>query len=201
MEVDLTAFHFIRPAWLWLLIPAVALPFFWFRRSDVRTRWRNIIDPALLEHLIVGETRRIRIRPVHTLGLLIGIGAIALAGPTWQTERPPFSQDQAPLVVVLELAHSMDATDIAPSRLSRAKQKVLALAHSRQGARTGLVVFASTAHLVVPPTDDPAMLELYVPALSPSLMPGDGKNAVDGLREAQRLLDADPVAGDRKSVV
>jgi Ca-activated chloride channel family protein len=195
MEIDLTAFHFLRPNWLWLLILAVGLPVIWLRRHDVRQRWRNIIAPDLLEHLIVGESHRFQISPVHTVGVLIGLGAIAAAGPTWETERPPFNQDQAPLVVVLELAHSMEATDIQPTRLARAQQKVLDLARARKGARTGLVVFADSAHLVVPPTEDPAMLELYVPALSPSLMPKDGKNAAAGLIEAERLLEHDPVAG------
>ncbi|CAE6729867.1 hypothetical protein R69927_01760 [Paraburkholderia domus] len=195
MEIDLTAFHFLRPEWLLLLIPAVLLPLVWFRRNSVRARWRNIIDPALLEHLIVGDTKRRVIQPVHTVALLLGVGALAAAGPTWQQERPPFNQDKAPLVVVLELAHSMDATDVAPTRLERAKQKVLDLARARKGARTGLVVFASTGHLVVPPTEDPAMLELYVPALSPSLMPHDGKNATAGLDAAERLLANDPAAG------
>ena len=195
MEIDLTAFHFLRPEWLLLLIPAALLPLVWFRRNSVRARWRNVIDPVLLEHLIVGDTKRRVIQPVHTLALLLGIGALAAAGPTWQQERPPFNQDKAPLVVVLELAHSMDATDVAPTRLERAKQKVLDLARARKGARTGLVVFASTGHLVVPPTEDPAMLDLYVPALSPSLMPHDGKNATAGLDAAERLLANDPTAG------
>ncbi|MGA3252139.1 MAG: VWA domain-containing protein, partial [Paraburkholderia sp.] len=195
MEIDLTAFHFLRPLWLLLLIPAVLLPVCWFRRNNVRTRWRNIIAPELLEHLIVGDSARRRAQPIHTLALLIAIGAIGVAGPTWEQERPPFNQDQAPLVVVLELAHSMDATDVAPTRLERAKQKVLDLAAARKGARTGLVVFSSTGHLVVPPTEDPAMLELYVPALSPSLMPVDGKNVTAGLEIAERLLANDPVAG------
>ena len=195
MEIDLTALHFLRPQWLWLLIPAILLPVFWYRRNNVRARWRNIISPLLLDHLIVGDTARRRIQPIHTLALLIGISAITVAGPTWQQERPPFNQDKAPLVIVLELAHSMDATDVAPTRLERAKQKVLDLASARKGARTGLVVFAATAHLVVPPTEDPAMLELYLPALAPSLMPRDGKNASAGLDIAERLLAKDPVAG------
>ncbi len=195
MVIDITAFHFLRPQWLWLLVPAILLLVFWYRRNSVRARWRNIISPLLLEHLIVGDAARRQIQPIHTLALLIVIGAIAVAGPTWQQERPPFNQDKAPLVIVLELAHSMDATDVAPTRLERAKQKVLDLASARKGARTGLVVFASTAHLVVPPTEDPAMLEFYLPALAPSLMPGDGKNANAGLDIAEKLLAKDPVAG------
>ncbi|WP_144107878.1 VWA domain-containing protein [Paraburkholderia sp. BCC1886] len=191
MEIDLTAFHFLRPVWLWLLLPALLLPLAWLRRNDVRVRWRGLIEPALLEHLIVGETKRRALQPVHALGLLLGIGALAAAGPTWQQERPPFEQDKAPMVVVLELARSMDATDVAPTRLERARQKVLDLARARPGARTGLVVFAATGHLVVPPTADPAMLDLYVPALAPSLMPRDGKNATAGLDVADRLLAGD----------
>jgi Ca-activated chloride channel homolog len=195
MAIDLTAFHFLRPIWLLLLIPAVLLPFVWLRRNDMRARWRNIIAPHLLDHLIVGEKTRSRVRPVHTLSALIALGAIAVAGPTWQQERPPFDQDKAPLVVVLELARSMNASDIAPTRIERAKQKVLDLAAARKGARTGLVVFASSAHLVVPPTEDPAMLELYVPALAPELMPRDGKNAAAGLAIAERMLQKDEAAG------
>jgi Ca-activated chloride channel homolog len=195
VEIDLTAFHFLRPVWLFLLVPAILLPLVWLRRNDVRARWRDVIAPELLEHLIVGDTRRRTIQPVHTLALLIGLGALAAAGPTWQQERPPFNEDKAPLVVVLELAHSMDATDVAPTRLERAKQKILALAKARPGARTGLVVFAATGHLVVPPTADPAMLDLFVPALSPALMPRDGKNASAGLDAAEQLLGHDPVAG------
>ncbi|SAK66773.1 vWA domain-containing protein [Caballeronia ptereochthonis] len=195
MAIDLTAFHFLRPLWLLLLIPAALLPFAWLRRNDVRARWRNIIAPELLEHLIVGDKTRRRVQPVHALAALIALGALSVAGPTWQQERPPFDQDKAPLVVVLELARSMDATDVAPTRIERAKQKVLDLAAARKGARTGLVVFASSAHLVAPPTEDPAMLELYVPALAPELMPHDGKNAAAGLAVAERMLQKDEAAG------
>ncbi len=168
MVIDLTAFHFLRPLWLLVLIPAVLLPFVWMRRNDVCARGRNIIAPHLLEHLTVGDDRRRGMQPVHTLALLIALAAIAVARPTWQQERPPFKQDKAPLVVVLELARSMDATDISPTRIERTKQKVLDLAAARKGAHTGLVVFASSGHLVVPPTEDPAMLDLYVcPRLRP----------------------------------
>jgi Ca-activated chloride channel homolog len=195
MAIDLTAFHFLRPPWLLLLIPALLLPLAWIRRNDVRARWRDIIAPHLLDHLIVGDDRRRGMQPVHTLALLIALASIAVAGPAWQQERPPFDEDKAPLVVVLELARSMDASDVAPTRIERARQKVLDLAAARKGARTGLVVFASSAHLVVPPTDDPAMLDLYVPALAPSLMPRDGRNAAAGLAIAERVLTKDLAAG------
>ncbi|WP_084071010.1 VWA domain-containing protein [Pandoraea vervacti] len=195
MEIDVSAFHFLRPIWLWLLAPALVLPFVWRRRSDVRARWRKFIAPALLEHLLVGDTRSYRLQPVHTLAIPLALGALAAAGPTWEQVRPPFSQDKAPMVIALALNRSMDATDVPPTRLERAKAKVLDIARARQGARTGLVVYAGTSHLVVPPTEDPAMLELYVPALATGLMPKDGKRMDLALDVAQRLLAHDTAAG------
>ncbi|VVD61941.1 vWA domain-containing protein [Pandoraea commovens] len=195
MEIDLSAFHFLRPLWLWLLVPAVLLPLVWRRRSDVRARWRKFIAPELLEHLLVGDTRTYRLQPVHTLAVLLAVGAVAAAGPTWEQVRPPFSQDKAPMVIALALNRSMDATDVPPTRLERAKAKVLDIARSRKGARTGLVVYAGTSHLVVPPTEDPAMLELYVPALATGLMPKDGKRMGLALDVAERLLSHDAAAG------
>lgn len=195
MEIDLSAFHFLRPLWLWLLVPALLLPVMWRRRSDVRARWRKLIAPALLEHLLVGDTRARRLQPVHTVGLLLAIGALAAAGPTWEQVRPPFDQDKAPMVIAVALDRSMDAADVPPTRLERAKAKVLDLARARKGARTGLVVFAGTAHLVVPPTEDPAMLELYVPALATGLMPKSGKRMDLALDVAERLLAHETAAG------
>ncbi len=195
MEIDLSAFHFLRPMWLWLLVPAVLLPVVWRRRSDVRARWRKFIAPALLEHLLVGDTRARRLQPVHTVAMLLAVGALAVAGPTWEQVRPPFSQDKAPMVIALALDRSMDATDVPPTRLERAKAKVLDLARARKGARTGLVVFAGTAHLVVPPTEDPAMLELYVPALATELMPKGGQRMDLALDVAERLLAHETAAG------
>ncbi|WP_353190813.1 VWA domain-containing protein [Pandoraea pnomenusa] len=195
MEIDLSAFHFLRPMWLWLLVPAVLLPVVWRRRSDVRVRWRKFIAPALLEHLLVGDTRARRLQPVHTVAMLLAVGALAVAGPTWEQVRPPFSQDKAPMVIALALDRSMDATDVPPTRLERAKAKVLDLARARKGARTGLVVFAGTAHLVVPPTEDPAMLDLYVPALATDLMPKGGQRMDLALDVAERLLAHETAAG------
>src|ERR1700722_5710526 len=57
-----TAFHFLRPQWLWFLL-AVSLIFLSFRiRDDVRSRWKRYIDPELLDHLIVSRKKLWRSR-------------------------------------------------------------------------------------------------------------------------------------------
>ena len=54
----LDQFHFLRPAWLLLLIPAVFLMWSVYRRSDSLRAWKKVISPHLLEHLLVYERGR-----------------------------------------------------------------------------------------------------------------------------------------------
>jgi Ca-activated chloride channel family protein len=89
----------------------------------------------------------------------------------------------------------MAGTDIKPSRLERAKQKVRDLLAARTGARTGLIAYAGTAHLVMPPTDDPAVIEPFLAALATGLMPVEGRNAGAAIALAAQMLAKEPVPG------
>ena len=118
-------FHFLRP-WLLLGIPLAALLYVLAHRREDRSRaWVGIIEPHLLKHLVVVSGSRSRYRPAHAVALALALGSAGVAGPTWEREQTPFSEDVAPLVIVMDLGVTMDAVDVAPSRLERAKQKVL----------------------------------------------------------------------------
>ena len=66
---------------------------------------------------------------------------------------------------------------------------------SRGGAPTCLLVYAGTAHLVMPLTDDPAVSEAYVEDLEPSVMPVAGNDPADALEQAGELLADAPTPG------
>jgi Ca-activated chloride channel family protein len=189
------ALHLLRPHWLWLLlvVPIIYLSF--HVRDDVRARWRRYIDPALLEHLIVEHKRRWRLRPIHTVCLLILLGAVALAGPTWRREQPPFAQDKAPLVIALDLSETMNAIDVAPTRIERTKLKLRDLLKLRDGARTALFVYAGTTHMVLPLTTDLSLLDLYLSSLFTSLMPTGDKNTVKALSAVEDFLQGEEDPG------
>jgi len=99
------------------------------------------------------------------------------------------------MMIVLEASATMDAADVAPTRLGRARQKVHDLAAARPGARTGLIVYAGTAHLVLPPTEDVAVLTTFADAISTMLMPVAGDDAAAALAEAEKILALDPTPG------
>jgi len=191
-------FHFIRPLWLLLLPLGPLLLWWWQRRNDPLQRWKGMIAPHLLAHLVVGDSEHWRPRPIHLVCAVIVIGSIACAGPTWELESPPFAEDRAPMMVAMDLSPAMNAIDVSPTRLERAKQKVRDLMALRAGGRTGLIVYTNTAHMVLPPTDDAALMEMFLSALSTDLLPGKGVNAGAALALADRLLDAE---GDPGTIV
>jgi Ca-activated chloride channel family protein len=191
----LAELHFLRPHWLWLVVPSVVVVWLFHRRDDPERPWRGLVASHLLPHLLVGRGRRFRVLPVHWVALFLLICTIAVAGPTWQREPPPFVQDKAPLVIALDLSRTMDAIDVSPSRLERGKQKVRDLLALRTGARTALVAYAGSAHLVLPLTEDRAILETYLEALATGLMPKQGKDAARALELGETLLAKEPVAG------
>lgn len=193
---ELAQFHFLRPGWL-LLFPVVVL--LWWslvRAHDGERSWRAVMAPHLLDHLLVRHGRRSRgPKPETLLGLAWLLAVVALAGPAWQRQSSPFSQDQAALVIALKVTPEMLARDVPPSRLERSVQKIRDLLALRRGARTALVAYAGSAHLVMPLTTDPEILETFAVDLSPDIMPADGDAAADAVALANRLLEGADAVG------
>ncbi len=192
---DLSNFHLLRPLWLAALIPAVCLWVLMRREQSTRWRWRAAIAPHLLEHLVRLPGRRSWTRPTSFALLCFTVSILSLSGPTWKRQETPFVQDEAPLVVALDLSQSMNAIDVEPSRLERARQKVRDLLALRPGARTGLIAYAGSAHTVLPLTDDSKVIEMYLVSLETELMPVAGKDAARALRLAEEMLARETAAG------
>ena len=195
MDLDLSAFHFLRPLWLLVLIPGVLLPLLWARRHDLARRLDGVIAPHLLKHLVITPRDNQRLRPVHLLAALLVLGGVAAAGPTWEQDRPDFLDNRAPLILAVDLSASMDADDVPPSRLAAAKHKLHDLIQRRAGSRVALIAYAGSAHLVLPATDDPALLDSFLQALSTRLIERNGKDALGAIRLARRLLAAEQSPG------
>ena len=195
LDLILSNFHFLRPQWLWALVPTLAFYVTLSRRLDPNRQWGRLIAPHLLTHLRVEAADRFRIRPMHLTTLAMVLGALAVAGPTWTREISPFAEDTAPLVIVLDVSQSMNAVDVQPTRLERAKQKVRDLLELRPGARTALVAYAGSAHTVLPLSDDPTMFEVFLDGIDTDVMPRSGDEPGEALAIAEAILSRDSVPG------
>lgn len=195
MAFNLSDLHLLRPAWLLLALIGVLLPMLWRRSRDLQHRLRGNIAPHLLPHLLLMPSDPHRLRPVHLASALLVLGALAAAGPTWEQDRPDFLENRAPLIIALDLSPSMDTIDVPPTRLEAAKHTLHDLIARRSGARTALIVYAGSAHLVLPPTDDPALLDSFIQALSSDLLTRPGKDVAGVIAQAKRLLAAEQAPG------
>jgi Ca-activated chloride channel homolog len=194
-EAAAIPFHLLRPLWLWALVPVAAVLGTVLWRQSPEAQWGGVIARHLLKNLVVRPGRRWSVNPAWLVAAGLVFAIVGLSGPTWRRELPPFVEDKAPLMIALALSSSMGETDVAPSRLERAKQKIGDLLAARAGARTGLIAYAGTAHLVMPLTDDRTVIAPFLAALAPGLMPQDGKNASAAIALASQSLATEPVAG------
>lgn len=187
----MTDFQFMRPLWLLLLLAAPLLYYLLRSLGQGHSLWHQVIPPALLKPLLPhGHGSRGPSRANRLLApALLAIAAIALAGPSFRTAPSPLQQQDDSLVIVLDLSLSMLATDVEPDRLTRAKRKIRDLLATREGAYTGLVVYAADGHVVTPLTDDRHTVEGLLSALDPVIMPAPGNRADLGVARAVDLLD------------
>ncbi len=192
--MDLSAFHFLRPWWL-LGVVAAALLWWAWRAATGRVGQDARIAPHLLPYLVVQVPGGRGPRPIDLLTVVLAVAAIAAAGPTWERDEPDFLDNVAPLIVAIDLSPSMDASDVPPSRLAAAQRVVRDLAAQRAGARTGLIAYAGTSHLVLPPTDDKDLLDLFTQALSSGLLARAGKDAAGAIATAAQVLAAERAGG------
>lgn len=186
-------FHFLRPWWL-LALPALVL---WLRYRPRRraSGWDALCDARLAPHVLaVARTGQDRLH-AWTLPTAALLAVLALAGPAWERTPLPVFRDTAALVILLDLSRSMDAADVSPSRLTRARFKIDDILQRRRSGLTALVVYAGAAFTVTPLTDDARNILAQLPVLATDLMPVAGSRADLAIDRAADLLRQAGVRG------
>ena len=180
--------HFLRPGWLLAFIPLVML-MIWLQQSKrVKGAWQVFCDPHLVPYVLEGSTQSKKIKNSIVLGVAGALAILALAGPAWQQLPQPVYTQQSALVVMLDLSKSMDTPDVAPSRLVRARLKLLDLLQLRKEGQTALIVYAGDAFVVTPLTDDTDTIAALTQSLSTNIMPSPGSHTDRAIQKALELL-------------
>ncbi|WP_114327350.1 VWA domain-containing protein [Candidatus Colwellia aromaticivorans] len=185
---QLQYFHFLRPYWLLAFVALFIVLRFFGKRDDTLIMWRHVMSPTMLNTLTVKGNTSHWLSP-QKLSLIILLPlCLILMGPTWQQQPSPFSEDEAILIIALDVSATMEQSDIQPNRLLRAKQKILQLLDKRGDAKTALVAFSGSAHVVMPITNDREMIRHFLDSLSSTLMPVSGKLPQSILPISQKLI-------------
>ena len=182
-------FQWLRPAWLLAAPLLVLLAVLLARGRLALGNWQKVVDPALLPFVLERTAGGGSDGRWWLFGCGAVIASLALAGPAWQRiEQPVFRADQA-LVIALDLSRSMDAADIEPSRLARAKLKILDILKARESGQTALVVYSANAFTVTPLTTDTDTIAALVNSLGTDIMPSRGSYPEVAVDKGQQLLE------------
>lgn len=187
--MNLADFHFIRPYWFLALLPAFIFIALSVRNKLARGNWSEVCDSALLPFILQNGDKKAKRRWTSAaMSIASVLAIIALAGPTWERLPTPAFRNDAALVVALDLSRSMNATDINPSRLIRARYKIADILQLRKDGLTALIAYAGDAFTVTPLTSDNATISNQLNALTTDIMPSDGSNTLAALKQAVELL-------------
>ncbi len=191
----------LHPHYLWTLalVPTAVLVFVyaWWRRRSLGRRFGDEVLIRRLSSLVSGRSRRWKSALV-CLG--VALLSLALAGPQVGTVLKEVTREGVDVIIALDVSRSMDAEDVAPNRLSRAKNEIRKLLGSLRGDRVGLVIFAGDAFLQCPLTTDYSALRLFLDVADRDLLATPGTDFERALEEAVRALDgaaAEPTASER----
>lgn len=132
---------------------------------------------------------------VLLLALLWSSMVVGLVGPSLNKQEETVYRSMRSHVIVLDLSQSMNAEDVSPSRLARAKFKVLDLLGQGSADRMALVVFSGEPYVVSPLTSDTKTISQLTNVLETNLMPSHGENMAGGLTKAMELLVGEGMPG------
>ncbi len=149
-----------------------------------RTVLRQVFAPGVLER-VVPRSVRVR-RTLRDVALLTGLGlaVVALAEPRFDKQIRTVSARGADIMLIVDLSRSMDAQDVDPSRLQRARREVADLARIIEGDRVGLVVFSGGAYLRLPLTADLVALQNVLEVADTSTFQAQGSALGAAIDEA-----------------
>ncbi|KAF3977483.1 MAG: VWA domain-containing protein [Methylococcales symbiont of Iophon sp. n. MRB-2018] len=190
--MNIADFHFIRPYWLLALLPATYFFISLVNHKLNRGSWSLVCDPELAPFVLQDRVVKRSLLSLTVTSLAIFLATflliISLAGPAWERIPSPVFRNDAALVIALDLSRSMDAADVTPSRLSRARFKVADILKQRKDGQTALIVYAADAFIVTPLTEDNETIISQISALTTDIVPSQGSNTKLAIEKAVELL-------------
>ena len=187
----------LHPTYAWALVAVPVAALLCWRAARWRRRALDRFgERALVRQLAAAaRPRRRLVKAVMVVGALAcAVGA--LVGPRVGTTIKTVERTGVDLVVALDVSASMRATDVAPSRLRRAKEELRTMVGALDGDRVGLVLFAGDGFVQCPLTTDYEAFRLFLDVAGPDQMPTPGTNFGAALDAADQAFDTARPAAD-----
>ena len=141
----------------------------------------------------------LRISSIIFLILAIGFLIFALMQPKWGIIEKKIKTESYMITILLDLSKSMDANDIYPSRLGRAKLEIEDFIKSVDNLSVALVGFAGTSFIAIPFTQDMETFTHILDNLNPKSVALQGTRIADALQTAKNTFNINSIS--QKSII
>ena len=116
---------------------------------------------------------------------------LSISGPQFGTKVRKVERQGVDLVIAFDTSISMDAQDVKPSRIDKAKFEISKLIQGLKGDRVSMIVFAGTSHLYLPLTTDYEAALLFLEAIDTKMIPNQGTSISSAMKKAIELVSKD----------
>ena len=168
---------------LFLAIQLLFWMFLYFKKDSQRNAF-----PVTSDDVYDFLTRKVNLNSIKIKNRFTFLGlfflTIAASGPQIGTRVRPVERKGVDLVIVLDTSKSMDANDVTPSRLSKAKLELNKLIKTLNGDRVAIIVFAGSSHLYLPLTTDYEAALLFLNEIETDMIPNQGTSLSSALNTA-----------------
>src|SRR5690242_766665 len=175
-----------------LVLPLV-FAVWWLSRRRRRRAVVLVTSIALVRAAVPGRPGWRRRVPPALLALGLAVLAVGAARPQ---ATVPVPSSSATIMLALDVSGSMCSTDVKPNRITAAEQAAADFIKAQTGGpRIGLVAFASTAVVLVPPTTDVRQLTDALGGLSTSFGTAIGEGILTSLDAIAQVDPSVPPTG------
>lgn len=158
---------------LFLLLPVIAGLYLLMRSWKKKTL--NRFGESSLIRRLFPDVSITRPGIKFTLLMIASVFFIAgLCGPLIGSKLEEVKRKGADIIIALDISNSMNAEDLKPSRLERARQAISRLVDRLQGDRIGIIVFAGDAYVQLPMTTDYGAAKMFLGTIDTDLVPKQG---------------------------
>ena len=178
------------PIWLGLALLALGGLFLalYAQERRHRSRVQRFAQASLVSRLLVRYDPKVR-RPLFWMPLAGFVFlALAFAQPHWGQAWREVNRASRDIIVCLDTSESMRAANPLPTRLDRAKQKIMSVLDTNPGDRFALVAFAGAADLECPLTLDHGYYKVVLNATDTDTISEEGTDIAAALHEAVKAF-------------
>jgi len=184
--------RYSHPEMFFLFLPfTIMLIWYLYKGKKIRSNFSSIgiksVRSFLFNHV---KDRYVNLRSrLLILGVLFMI--LASIGPQVGVKLTELTRQGVDIFVLLDTSTSMNATDVKPSRMEKAKYEIGRLLNDLHGDRIGLIAFAGSAHLHCPLTEDYSAARLFLNMMDTNLIYNQGTNLAEAIKLALENIAED----------